>query len=496
VKILLIYPKYPETFWSFKSTLRIIGKKAAFPPLGLLTVAAMLPGSWKKKVIDMNVNKLRDKDIEWADVVMISAMIIQKESVEEVVGQVRKYGKKIVAGGPLFTTGVGKIEGIDHFVLGETEEMMTTFLDDLKRNKLKRKYVAENFPDIKKTVVPKWDLIDLKKYNSMSVQYSRGCPFNCEFCDIVRLNGHIPRLKTKKQILNELEVLYKKKWRDGVFFVDDNFIGNKEKLKEEILPAVIEWQKKKNYPFVFNTQASVNLADDDNLMRLMVEAGFVSVFIGVETPDTESLKECGKYQNNNRDLLGSIKKMQNAGLEVQAGFIVGFDSDTSTIFKRQIEFIQKSGIVSAMVGLLTVLPATRLYKRLKESGRLIKETLGNNTLLELNFVPKMNKKMLLDGYKKILTTVYSPKEYYKRVLTFLKELKVPFVKKPKFHFYYVRALVGSMWYLGILSKGRFYYWRLLGWSLFKKPKFLDRVITYSLMWIHFRKLSLAVEKSK
>ena len=492
---MLIYPGYPETFWSFKSTLKIIGKKAAFPPLGLLTVAAMLPKKWKKKVVDMNVEKLKDEDIEWADMVMISAMIIQKKSVEEVVRRVRKYGKRIIAGGPLFTTGVKEIEGIDNFVLGETEDMLTVFLRDLEKNKLKKKYIVNKFPDITKTVVPEWNLINLKKYNSMSVQYSRGCPFNCEFCDIVRLNGRVPRVKTKEQVLRELEVLYKKGWRDGVFFVDDNFIGNKERLKNEILPAVIEWQKKRNYPFLFNTQASVNLADDEQLMSLMVKAGFVSVFIGVETPDEKSLNECGKFQNNNRDLLGSIKKMQNTGLEVQAGFIVGFDSDTKTIFKRQIEFIQKSGIVSAMVGLLTVLPATRLYKRLKESGRLIKETLGNNTLLELNFIPKMNKKILLNGYKRILTTVYSPKEYYKRVLTFLKELKVPFVKKPKFHFYYIRALAGSMWHLGIWSKGRFYYWKLLGWSLFKKPEFLDRVITYSLMWIHFKKLSLAVRET-
>ncbi len=492
MKILFIYPEYPDTFWSFKSTLKIIGKKAAFPPLGLLTMAAMLPKNWKKKLVDLNTDKLKKKEIEWADMVMISAMIIQKKSVKEIIGKLKKFGKKIVVGGPLFTTGDSKeFKGVDHFILGEAEETLKPFLADLKKNKLKKIYSPKNFPSISKTPIPAWNLIKMRKYSSMSIQYSRGCPFNCEFCDIVRLNGRVPRLKTKEQIIDELNALYLKKWRDGVFFVDDNFIGNKENLKKEILPAIIEWQKEKGNPFGFQTQVSVNLADDDELMDLMVKSGFGTVFVGIETPDEESLNECGKFQNKNRSLLDSVKKMQNFGLDVQAGFIVGFDSDTPTIFQRQIDFIQKSGIVTAMVGILTASPMTRLYFRLKEEGRLLMESSGNNTFAELNFIPKMDKNILLDGYKKIMLTIYRPKEYYQRLLVFLKEIKIA-KKIPRFHFYYIRAVIGSVWHLGIKSKDRWLFWKLIKWSFLKKPEAISHIFTYVLMGIHFRKLSLAL----
>lgn len=495
MRVLLLYPEYPETFWSFKTTLKIIGKKATYPPLGLLTVAGMLPKNWQLKLVDMNVLKLRNEDIEWADMVMISAMIVQKKSVKELILRIKSFGKKIVAGGPLFTTGFEEFKGVDCFVLGEAEETLNPFLKDLKKKKLKKIYRAKSFPEITGTVVPKWDLIKFKNYSSMSIQYSRGCPFNCEFCDIVRLNGRIPRLKTIKQIINELNVLYKKGWRDAIFFVDDNFIGNKEKLVKEVLPRIIEWQKQKKYPFNFNTQASVNLADDENLMRLMVEAGFKTVFVGIETPSSESLEECGKFQNKNRSLLETVKKMQMAGLEVQAGFILGFDSDTPSIFQRQIDFIQKSGIVTAMVGILTASPMTRLYNRLKEEGRLLTETSGNNTSIELNFIPKMDKNLLIDGYKKVLSTIYDSGEYYKRVLTFLEELQFPAKIKYRFHWYQIRAFLSSLWFTGIKSRGRIYYWKLLIWSIFKKPNCLPYVVTYSLMEIHFRKVCFEYAKN-
>lgn len=495
MKMLLIYPEYPETFWSFKSTLRIIGKKAAYPPLGLLTVAAMLPKNWDVRLVDMNVTKLKDRDIEWADMVMISAMIVQKKSVKELIPRIKNFDKKIVAGGPLFTTGFSDFKEIDYFVLGEAEETLKLFLTDLRKKKLKKMYESKVFPKITKTVAPKWDLIKLNNYSSMSIQYSRGCPFNCEFCDIVRLNGRIPRLKTTEQIINELKILYKKGWRDNVFFVDDNFIGNKEKLVKEILPAIIKWQKQKKYPFVFNTQASVNLADDEKLMKMMVKAGFKAVFVGIETPNTEGLDECGKFQNKNRSLLETVKKMQETGLEVQSGFILGFDSDTESIFQRQIDFIQKSGIVIAMVGLLTASPMTRLYNRLKETGRLLTESTGNNTSIELNFIPKMDRNLLVEGYRRVVATVYDPKEYYKRVFVFLHQLRMPKKKRFWFHKYQIRALLGSFWFAGIKSKWRWEYWKLLFWSLFKKPSCLAYVITYSLMEIHFRKVCFEYAKN-
>jgi len=491
MKILLVYPQYPITFWSFKHILRLIGKKAAFPPLGLLTVAAMLPKKWEKKLIDLNVEILKDEDIQWADLVFISAMIVQKESTKEVIERVKGLGKKIVVGGPLFTTGWEEFtKDVDYLVLGEAEETLVKFLKDLKVGRAKKIYEVKNFPDIKKAVVPQWNLIDQRRYTSMCLQVSRGCPFNCEFCDIVRLNGRVPRVKTKGQVVRELEALYKYGWRGGVFFVDDNFIGNKTELEKEILPAIVSWQEQKRQPFLFMTQASINLADEPRLMDLMVKAGFTTVFVGIESPNIKSLEECNKFQNQGRDLVAAVKRLQNAGFEVQGGFIVGFDNDTPAIFQRQIEFIQKSGIVTAMVGLLNALPKTRLYQRLKETGRLVAESSGLNTVSQLNFKPKMNKKTLLEGYQRIMHTVYSPKEYYQRVKTFLREFKPPAKRRltPQFHFYYLKALIGSFWLAGLRYKGRRHFWKLFFWSLFRRPSGLPYVIGSSITGLHFRRL--------
>ena len=488
--ILLVYPKYTETFWSFKYALKIIGKKAAYPPLGLLTIAGMMPKDWDKKLIDMNVEKLKDEDIKKVDYVFISAMIIQKESAVKAIVQIKKIGKPIVAGGPLFTTGWEEFSQIDHFVLGESEDTFPLLVNDIKKDTVKKTYINKEFPDIKKSPVPDWSLINTSKYNSLCIQYSRGCPFNCEFCDIVILNGRIPRFKTKEQIISELDAIYNQGWRGGVFFVDDNFIGNKARVKKDQLPAIIKWQKERNYPLSFNTQASINLADDPELANLMVEAGFTTVFVGIETPDSKGLSECGKHQNENRDLVLSVKKIQNAGLEVQGGFIVGFDSDKTSIFQRQIDFIQKSGIVTAMVGVLIALPKTRLYKRLSETNRITEETLADNTKFSsLNFVPKMDKETLLNGYKKILKTIYEPKNYYERIKTLIREFKPPKRGLQKLKLYHIKALLYSFWTLGIKNRGRYYYWKLILWSLFKHPRHFPYTIGFSIIGIHFRLLT-------
>jgi len=408
MKILLVYPKNPDTFWSFKYALKFIFKKASNPPLGLLTVAAMLPEEWEKKFVDMNVNILSDKDIKWADFVFVSAMIVQKESITEIITRCKKTGVKIVAGGPLFTTGYEDFKGVDHFVLNEAEVTLPLFLEDLQNGCANHVYTSNQWADIKKTPLPLWKLVNMKQYVTMNIQYSRGCPFNCEFCDITLLYGRIPRTKDKDQVIKELDNLYSQGWRNAVFFVDDNFIGNKRKLKEDVLPAIIEWMKEKKHPFSFITQASIELSDDEELMQLMVQAGFDTVFIGIETPNEKSLAECSKVQNKNRDLIGCVKKVQGFGLQVQGGFIVGFDNDPLSIFETQIKFIQKSGIVTAMVGLLHALPSTKLYCRLDKEKRLLKGASGNNTDFSINFIPKMNYEVLIDGYRKILNTVYSP----------------------------------------------------------------------------------------
>lgn len=490
MKILMVYPDYENTFWGFKRILKLLGKKASYPPLGLLTIGGMLPLHWEKKLIDMNTDRLEEKHIKWADYVLISAMIVQKETAKKVIELAKKLGKPVVAGGPLFTTGYEDFPEVDHLVLGEVEDYFHEVLQDMKEGKLKKLYRNNGFPDLEKAAIPDWSLIKTSYYNSMCIQFSRGCPFNCEFCDIVQLNGRVPRLKSVSHLLDELESLYRSGWRAGVFFVDDNFIGNKARLKKDYLPAIIKWQKKKKYPFSFNTQVSINLADDKELIKLMAQAGFTAVFVGIETPDADSLNECGKIQNKNRDLIGSVKTIQNCGLEVQGGFIVGFDSDNVSIFQRQIDFIQNSGIVTAMVGILTALPRTRLYQRLKESKRLVKVASGNNTGTgSLNFIPKMDKEVLINGYKKVLSTIYSPKTYYERVKTLLKEYKPLKVKTPKLRFYHIRALIGSIWLLGIKQRGRIYFWKLLLWSLIRKPSMFPYTIGFSLAGLHFRTLS-------
>ena len=482
----MVYPQYPVTFWSFKHALKFISKKSSYPPLGLLTVAAMLPEKWQKKVVDMNVTRLSDKDIDWADYVFISAMAIQRESVKEVIRRCRELGAVTVAGGPLFTMEPDDYQDIDHLVLGEAESILPEFLNDLQNGNARHLYKAKSSPDITETPLPVWPLINMKHYSAMSVQYSRGCPFNCEFCDIVILNGHRPRTKSTSQMIKELDVLYRQGWRNGVFIVDDNFIGNRKKLKSEVLPAIIEWRRSKRSPFTLNTETSINLADDDELLNLMVEAGFNAVFIGIETPNDDSLQECAKNQNRNRDLQAAVKKLHNAGLEVQGGFIVGFDNDPLSIFKSQISFIQKSGIVTAMVGLLNAPPGTRLFQRMKKENRIIRDFDGSN--MECNFIPRMNYQTLIDGYKHILNTIYSPRQYYERITTFLREFN-PYKKhRFNFNFDHIRVLWKSFWILGLAEKGKRYYWRLMVSTVLKRPRSFPVAMKLAIYGYHFRRV--------
>jgi len=489
LKILLVYPQYPDTFWSFKHALKLISKKASHPPLGLLTVAAMLPAEWEKKLVDMNVTSLKDNDIEWADYVFISAMVVQRDSAKETIARCHTLGTKVVAGGPLFTSEYDYFDEVDHLILDEGEVTLPPFLEDMEKGQAQHVYTSGKRPDITNTPIPQWSLINMKKYSSMSIQYSRGCPYNCEFCNVVILNGHKPRTKTAEQVLAEIEAIYNQGWRDAIFIVDDNFIGNKKKLKAEILPAIIQWSKEKKNPFAFFTEVSINLADDEKLMHLMTEAGFDRVFIGIETPNEDSLAECNKLTNKGRDLVASVKKIQSFGMEVQGGFIVGFDSDPLSIFRSQINFIQNSGIVTAMVGLLNAPRGTRLYQRLSHENRLLKDTTGDNTDCSINFIPKMNYETLIDGYKNILNTIYAPKPYYERITTFLKEYRPRRVHGiTRLRFSYIRALLRSMWILGVMEKGRTRYWRFFISTLVKRPKLFALSISLSVYGIHFRRV--------
>ena len=486
MKILMVYPEFPDTFWSFKHALRFIRKKAFAPPLGLLTVAAMLPAAWEKRLVDLNVTRLTQQDLDWADYVFVSAMIVQREAARAVIARCKQAGIQVVAGGPLFTIEHTSFPDVDHFVLNEAEITLPLFLADLDQGIPKRVYMTTEYPEIRQTPVPLWELADLKQYATMSIQFSRGCPFDCGFCNITALLGHRPRTKTAVQIIAELDSLYALGWRGSAFFVDDNFIGNKKQLKREILPALIEWRQGKR-GLQFSTELSINLADDEELMSMMVDAGFRTVFVGIETPDDDSLAECNKYQNRGRDLVESVRRIQRAGMQVQGGFIVGFDSDTPSIFQRQIEFIQKSGIVSAMVGLLQAFPGTQLYGRLESEGRLLSELSGDNVDGSTNIIPRMDIDVLRKGYRNILHQIYSPKLYYERITTFLREYQPPQVRihpDPQ----YLLALWRSVYQLGIKGVERAHYWKLWLWTLLHRPRLFPQAIELAIYGYHFRRV--------
>jgi radical SAM superfamily enzyme YgiQ (UPF0313 family) len=487
MNLLLIYPEFPDTFWSFKHALRFVQRRASSQPLGLITVAAMLPGEWNKRLIDLNVRHLEEPDLDWADLVFIGGMIVQRASAIEVIRRCKQKGLKIVAGGPLFTMEYEAFPEIDHFILNEAEITLPPFLADLMAGTPKHIYQTKEYADITQTPIPQWGLVEREHYDSMSIQFSRGCPYSCDFCNITSLLGHRPRTKTAAQIISELDALYALGWRRNIFFVDDNFIGNKRVLKEEVLPALIQWRKgKKGCSFI--TEASINLSDDPELMDMMVRAGFNSVFVGIETPDEGSLTECHKNQNKRRDLIDSVKRLQREGLQVMGGFIVGFDSDTPSIFQRQLEFIQKSGIVTAMVGLLQAPPGTPLYDRMEKEGRLVTDMSGDNADGTSNIVPKMDQSILHNGYKRLMDELYSPGLFYERVKNFLKEYNPP--KSPvTIEISEIIAFFRSVYRLGIKGVERVQYWKLFFWTLFRCPEKFPLAITFSIYRFHFSKVT-------
>jgi radical SAM superfamily enzyme YgiQ (UPF0313 family) len=448
----------------------------------------MLPEDWEIKLFDLNVHNLHDKDIEWADIVFISSMSIQRESAISLIKRCKSENKKIVAGGPLFTEEPESFDQVDHLVLNEAETTLPRFIRDLENKKAKKQYCSKEFPDITESVMPAYHLLNKEKYAVMSLQLSRGCPFNCDFCEITTLFGQRMRLKSSENVIKELNIIYENGWRGDVFFVDDNFIGNRRFLKKDLLPKLTLWMQDRKYPFKFITEASINLADDDILMDQLVKSGFSTVFVGIETPDEDSLKECSKFQNNNRDLIESIHKIQHAGLIVMGGFIVGFDNDKPSIFQRQIDFIQHSGIVSAMVGLLNAPPKTRLYKRLLKENRIISHFTGNNTDLSINFIPKMSFEDLKHGYHNLIKGIYSSRPYYKRVKGFLARYPRNMHIKKRFKFNDIKALIKSILILGFFRKGRRYYWKLFFWTLFRRPKVFSMAVTYSIYGYHFRRV--------
>ncbi len=490
MNILLVSPRTPTTFWSFRHVMPLISRRAAFPPLGLLTVAAMLPRHWSLRLVDLNVTNLTDAQLDLADYVFLSCMIVHADSARQVIDRCRARGRTLVAGGPLFTTGHDRFPDVRHVVIGEAEDIMPALVSDLTAGRLQPIYQSLHRPDLTASPVPRWDLLDLADYATMPVQFSRGCPFDCEFCDIVAMYGRVPRVKTPMQIIAELDALVAAGWNDDVFIVDDNFIGNRARVKE-LLRAVIVWRERRAIRFAFSTEASLNLVDDPELLDLMVRAGFKRVFVGIESPDEDSLLECAKVQNARRDLVAAVRTIHHAGIEVMGGFILGFDSDNHGIFERQRRFIQEAGVVTAMVGLLTALPGTRLFSRLCGEGRLLGPSTGNNVDGTLNFIPRLDRQSLIEGYRRLVRNLYTPRQYYQRAITFLRDYRPA---GPRVHLCLddFRVFLRSLWVIGVAHKGRREYWKYLTRALLFHRRAFAEAVRLAIVGHHFRRTAAAL----
>ena len=515
---LLIYPEFPETFWSFKYALSFLGKRAAQPPLGLMTVAALLPRAWNKRLADANVERLRDRDLAWADVVMLSGMHIQRESLIGIVERCRALGLRTVVGGPIASSLSAAELKADHVVVGEAEALIAGLARDLEQGTAKPVYQAAERPPMETSPLPDLSLIKMHRYSTMAVQYSRGCPFNCEFCDIIEIYGRRPRTKAIAQVLAELDQLYAAGWREAVFIVDGNFIGNKKRAKE-LCAALAEWRGQHKTSFDFLTEASLNLADDPELMQLMKDAGFNLIFMGIETPDEQGLISVNKLQNTRRSLLESVATIQSYGMQVMGGFILGFDTDREDIFDRMVEFIQKSAIPIAMVGLLQAVPGTQLFRRLRKEGRIVdsggKNNGGNNTSGQMNFLPHMDAARLVEGYHSVLKRIYNCEAYYERAKVYLSrvypgtkntaargEAKRTSTGVPYQHWITrdnMRALALSFVRQGVLGRHRWSYWKFVVSAATRYRRCFGAAMTLAVMGYHFevmtRKLSKTMENS-
>ena len=486
LKILLVYPEVPQTFWSLTHALKFMGKRAYSPPLGLLTVAAMLPPEFERRLRDLNVEPLREDDLAWADYVFLSAMNIQQESSRKIIDRCKRAGVKVVAGGPLFTSEPEQFSDVDHLVLNEAELTLPGFLTDLANGEGKPVYSSDEYAEMGDSPLPAYQLLGTKYYGAMSVQFSRGCPYHCDFCDVTTLFGRRPRLKTAVQVIAELDNIYRVGWRGKIYFVDDNLMADRPYLKDELLPAIIQWKRGKR-GISFHTQITMNLADDQKLMDLMYEAGFDWVFIGIETPDEGSLAECNKRQNLHRDLPEQIRRLQQNGLQVQGGFIIGFDHDPPDIFRRQYELIQNSGIAMAMVGLLQAPIGSELYKRLKSEGRILGKVSGDNVVDDTNIVTRMDRETLRTSYRALVNTLYEPRNYYDRVRILLAEFKEP-KEKPALTGEGVLAVVRCFFWLGLIRRGRTHFWRVYLWTCLNKRDSIQNFIGLAILGYHFCKI--------
>jgi radical SAM superfamily enzyme YgiQ (UPF0313 family) len=463
IKVLMVWPRFPASFWSLGEVTEIVPERSLVPPLGLITVAALCPKQWEIRLVDLAFEELSDEDLLWANLVMVSAMEIQREGVRQTLERASKLNRRTMIGGPYASSEPQALLPLaDHVVVGEPDEIFQGIAADLEGGSARRLYRVTEKPDVSRTPAPRFDLLALKKYTLMSVQFSRGCPFTCEFCDIITLYGRRPRTKSPAQLIGELDALLRLGWRKEVFVVDDNFIGN-NKAALELARELERWQHCNRYPFEFFTEASIDLASRPALLDAMVKANFCRVFIGIESPSTESLKEAKKFQNLRRDPLDCIRLIQQHGLWVMGGFIVGFDSDPPDIFDRQIEFVERAAIPWAMMGLLQAPPTTPLYDRMKREGRLVPESPEPSNFSPPNFRTVLPLPELLAGTKRMLLTLYDPRHFYERVFDSLERWQLqPEQRAPALSWLYLlRVVFKSVWKQGVLSGYRRAYWRFL-----------------------------------
>jgi radical SAM superfamily enzyme YgiQ (UPF0313 family) len=490
MRVLLVYPRFPKSFWSFEEALALVNRKTFLPPLGLITVAAILPQEWDFKLVDCSIREVTPAEWEWADLVILSAMIVQKEDFNAQIQEAKRYGKPVAVGGPYPTALPQEAEatGADYLILDEGEITLPRFVEALKRGETSGKFRADEKPDVTETPIPRYDLLDMEAYDNMSAQFSRGCPFQCEFCDIIVLYGRKPRTKTPKQLIAELERLYELGWRRSIFVVDDNFIGNKRNVKL-LLRELKVWMAEKNYPFTLNTEASVDLAQDPELMNLMVEANFNSVFLGIETPDEDSLVLTKKHQNTRDPLSEAVKTIMGHGLRVTAGFIIGFDGEKPQAGDRIIQFVENTSITLAMFSMLQALPDTALWHRLEKEGRMLDQGANINQTTLMNFTPTRPIEDIAKEYVRAFWELYDPQNYLDRAYN-----QFLLIGEPKHNrksravdFTTIRAMLLIFWRQGILRKTRWTFWKYLFHIYRAKPKLWTSYLSLCALGEHFIK---------
>ena len=498
-KCLIVQTEFSKySYWNYVDVCKITGAKYPAAPLGLMTVAALLPQQWQFKLVDANVESFKDEHFEWADIVCIGGMLPQQQSMISLIDKVHQHHRPVVIGGPDPTSQPDIYQSADYIVQGEGEVTIPLFIQDLENGCKSGEYKSDQVADMTNVVVPRFDLIRFQDYIQIGIQYSRGCPFNCEFCDVIELYGRKPRTKSAGQVIKELQTLYDLGYRGHIDFVDDNFIGNKANVKE-VLPVLIEWTKQKNYPFYFSTEASINLADDENLLQMMQDVDFRFVFTGIETPEESVLKLTHKKINVNRSMQKAVKKIYSYGMIVNAGFIIGFDTETDQTAEKMIQCIQDLGICMAMVGKLFALPRTQLTKRLRREGRLFENSsiLGDidtdldQTSSGLNFITSRPRLAVLKDHIQIIKYIYHPSHYYERVLYTCLNLGPVYKYKPGI----VKLLKNLNVFLKVCLKVGFnkttgwLYWKTLFIVILKNPKAIEAMVNLAAMYIHFYKQS-------